>query len=405
MLDTMLLVAGIASAIGWLHLLTRRGGFWRADQRLPKAPATLGHWPPVAVVIPARDEADGIGLAVNSLLAQDYPGEFNVIVVDDGSTDGTAAVAERAAGGDRRLTVIAGSALPSGWTGKLWAVHNGVREALRRWPATEFLLLTDADIVHSADNLRRLVGKAETEDRDLVSLMVRLRCRDFWERMLIPPFVFFFQKLYPFPWVNDPGRPEAAAAGGCLLVRTEALVAAGGVAAIRGRLIDDCALAGRIKRRGSIWLGLGEDTVSLRAYPTLRELWAMVARTAYTQLGHSPRNLLATVVGMILLYTVPPVAVVTGLYSADLPRAVPGALAWGMMILSFAPTGMLYGRALAGCAALPLAAILYVAMTVDSARLYRLGRGGLWKGRHFDHRPQPERQRELCGDLGSEPPW
>lgn len=386
MLDDILLGAALLSVIGWLHLLYWRGSFWRADQRLP--PSEKGapcRSPKVAVIIPARNEAGGIGRSVRSLLDQSYRGLAQVVVVDDNSSDGTAAEAIRAAGGDARLTVLSGAPLARRWTGKLWALHQGIEYVLSAAPDTEFLLLTDADIEHDRANLGRLVATALTERRDMVSLMVRLRCEAFWERLLVPPFIFFFQKLYPFAWVNDPERPEAAAAGGCILVRADKLQSAGSVAAIRGHLIDDCALAERIKGHGgAIWLGLSEETRSLRPYPRLRDVWSMVARTAFTQLDHSAVKLGATVIGMLLLYLTPPLSTLQSLAGGSIEIGLLGAAAWGMMAASFLPTLRLYQMSSAWCLMLPVAACLYVLMTVDSARLSWQGRGGNWKGRSFE---------------------
>jgi hopene-associated glycosyltransferase HpnB len=385
MLDTILLATALLSLIGWMHLRWRHGGFWRSDQRLPHDHATPSCWPRVTAVVPARNEEDGIGRAVRSLLAQDYPGPFLIVVVDDNSTDDTAGEAMRAAAGDPRLVVATGAPLPKRWSGKMWAVHQGVLFALASAPDTEFLLLTDADIEHDSGNLRRLVATAQSEGRDLVSLMVRLRCETFWERLLVPPFIFFFQKLYPFPWVNDAARPEAAAAGGCMLVRAATLHQAGGIAAIRGQLIDDCALAARIKRQpGSIWLGLCDKTRSLRPYPRLRDVWSMVARTAFTQLDHSGGKLLATVFGMVVLYATPPLALLYWLAGGAGYAAALGTGAWVLMAASFAPTLALYRLSPAWSLMLPVAAVLYVLMTIDSARLTWQGRGGVWKGRSFE---------------------
>jgi hopene-associated glycosyltransferase HpnB len=287
-------------------------------------------------------------------------------------------------GGVRSLEVIAAPELPGGWSGKLWAVEQGVRRTGERWPEARYLLLTDADIAHARDNLARLVAKAEAEALDLVSLMVRLRCESFWERLLVPAFVFFFQLLYPFAAVNQAGRRTAAAAGGCMLLRRRALAAAGGIAAIRDRLIDDVALARAIKHRpggGRIWLGLGKSARSLRAYRSLASLWAMVARTADTQLDHSLLLLAATVLGMALSFAGPPLAVLAWPIHGDAVAAGLGGAAWLVMTAVYRPITRWYDLRWVWLPSLSLAALLFVAMTVDSAVQHRRGTGGRWKGR------------------------
>jgi len=383
MIGTVIAVLAAGSCVAWLFLLFFRGGFWRADQRLADRVPELDRWPAVVAVVPARDEAATIGTTVASLLAQDYPGRLHVVVVDDGSRDGTASVARTAGAGSDRIAVIGGRPPPAGWTGKLWAVHQGLTHADERWPESEYQLLTDADIEHDPMNLRRLIAKARTDRCDLVSLMVLLHCGSLWERLLIPAFVFFFQKLFPFPQVNDPQRPEAAAAGGCVLVRRGALVAAGGIAAIRDNLIDDCALAARIKRHGAVWLGLATETCSLRRYDRLSDLWLMVARTAFTQLNHSTGALVATVLGMVVVYCVPPLVTVYGIAATNTAAAGMGGLAWLLMVAAYRPTLRLYRMPVWWGLPLPAAAFLYTLMTVDSARRHWQGRGGQWKGRSY----------------------
>lgn len=384
MFSTLLLACVLLSVAGWVHLLGWRGAFWKSDQRLPPSSPPPAQWPRVTVLIPARNEAEGIGRTIRSLLAQDYPGPFNIILVDDDSSDGTAAVAEAAAGGDARLRVLHSAPLPKRWTGKLWALQQGVEKALETGDA-EFLLLSDGDIAHDTANLRRLVALAQNDGRDLVSLMVRLHCESFWERLLIPPFIFFFQKIYPFSWVNDPSRREAAAAGGCVLVRTSALQGAGGIASIRNQLIDDCAFARRIKQHGgALWLGLSEETVSLRTSARLSDIWRMVTRTAFRQLDNSTANLLLTVAGMLVLYAAPPIALLRGVFAQEGDLLVLGLGAWAMMSASFLPTVLFYRLSIVWSLLLPVAAFLYVLMTLDSARITLLGHGSLWKGRHVD---------------------
>jgi hopene-associated glycosyltransferase HpnB len=376
--------AAVVSLLAWIWLLAMRGGFWRADQRLTEAGVEeRASWPPLAVVVPARDEAETIGSTVQSLLLQDYPGPLAVIVIDDNSVDGTADRAIAAANGDRRFHLLPGRPLPIGWTGKLWAVAQGVDMVATAMPTAEFLLLTDADIVHDESNLRQLVHKAAEGNLDLTSLMVRLRCESFWEKLLIPAFVFFFQKLFPFPWVNNRDRKTAAAAGGCMLVRRSALEAAGGIEAIRDRLIDDCALAAALKRKGAIWLGLTTRTISLRRYDRLSGITRMVARTAFEQLDNSLVLLAGTVVGMVLLYVVPPVTAFVGVLAGDAGLATLGGLGWAIMTIAYRSTTRLYRLSLLWTLPLPLAAALYAAFTLESARQTWRGKGGAWKGRSY----------------------
>ncbi|MEQ8193637.1 MAG: glycosyltransferase, partial [Rhodospirillales bacterium] len=374
------------SAAAWLFLILFRGSFWKADQRLPSVPEDRATPPDVVVVIPARNEEGSIGKTVASLLRQDYPGGFHIVVVNDNSTDATARdardAAQTIAGGASRLTVLDGAPLAPGWTGKLWAVHQGVQKAEDINPSAAYVLLTDADIEHGERSLLRLVDQAERGGYDLVSLMVLLQCRYFWERWLIPAFVFFFQKLYPFRWVNDPKNGTAAAAGGCMLVRRSALRKIGGIGAIADQLIDDCALAAAIKKGGKIWLGLTEDTVSLRSYEALGEIWRMVARSAYEQLRHSVLLLLGTVIGMVAIYLVPPLATIGGIAAADSALAAFGIVAYGAMTAAYRPTLRLYGLNGAWALALPGAGLLYTLMTLDSARRHWRGKGGAWKGRY-----------------------
>jgi len=385
---TVLFALAALALLGWIYLLAARGAFWRAEPLRSAAPRDEASPPRrIVAVVPARDEAATISLTVTSLLCQDYGLPLVVVVVDDGSADGTAEVARRAAravpGGEARLHVVAGLPLPAGWSGKVWAMHQGVRFALDAVPEATDLLFTDADIEHDLANVRSLVATAERGGRDLVSLMVRLRTNDGWARLLIPAFVFFFQKLYPFAWVNDPRRATAAAAGGCMLVRRAALERAGGIDSIRGHLIDDCALARRIKRQGPIWLGLTTDVHSLRPYQGLGDIWRMVARTAFEQLHHSAWLVLAAVLGMGILYLAPPFCLAAGLLQADVKVATLGGLAWLLMAIAYRPTLALYGEPAWRTVTLPLAGLLYALMTVDSLRRAGRGQGGGWKGRAY----------------------
>lgn len=372
-----LALTGASLAI-WIYLLLARGGFWRLTP-LPSAPAPAA-WPAIVAVIPARDEAAGVGRAVESLLAPAaYPGRLDLVLVDDHSRDGTAEIARHAAastGRADRMTIVSGRPLPAGWTGKLWAVQQGLEQALALAPEAAYVLLTDADIAHDPAELRTLVAHARARDLHLASLMVRLHCRTLPERLLIPAFVFFFGKLYPFAWVNRPDLPMAAAAGGCMLLKRSTLDRIGGVAAIRGELIDDCALAAQVKPLGPIWLGHAEATHSLRVYGRFREIWAMIARTAFTQLRYSPLLLAGTVLGLALTYLVPAVAAVWP--GPWIPVAL---LAILLMGIAFQPMLLSYGRQPFWALALPLIALFYLAATIGSAVNYWRGKGGQWKGR------------------------
>jgi hopene-associated glycosyltransferase HpnB len=360
----------------WSYLLAFRGGFWRV--RLDDPPAPPAIWPEVVAIVPARDEAETIGAAVGSLLAQEYAGRFTVVLVDDHSSDGTAEIACQAAAGQAsRLHVVTARPLPPGWTGKLWAVSEGLAAAARSAPGARYVLQTDADIVHARDNLAGLAARSEAGALDLASLMVRLRCTSWAERALVPAFVFFFAMLYPFPWVGRRERTDAAAAGGCMLVRRSALARIGGIQAIHGRLIDDCALAAAIKPGGPIWLGLADRTESLRPYEGLADIWAMVARTAFTQLRRSPLLLLGCVLGMAVTYLAPPVLAL----AAGGPAAALGLAAWLAMSVAYAPMLGYYRRSLLWAPALPFVALFYLGATLESARQHWLGCGGQWKGR------------------------
>jgi hopene-associated glycosyltransferase HpnB len=368
-------IIGAATVAIWVYLLFFRGGFWWAPYRL--TPTVSGaSAPSVVAVIPARDEAAVIGRAVASLLAQEYPGSFHVLVVDDQSSDGTAEIARAAgSGAANRLTICRGQAVPLGWTGKLWAVHQGVE--LSRPLRPDYLLLTDADIVHGPRNLRELVSRGESESYDLVSLMVRLNCRGFWEKLLIPAFVFFFFKLYPPSWVADPGRRTAAAAGGCMLIRAATLHRIGGIGAIRHQIIDDCALARRVKGVGKVWLGPSAHTRSIREYRSWGAIWGMVVRSAFAQLGYSALVLLLTVLMLALTYLAAPLLMLSGT-----PVAIfCGIAAWLGMIIAFLPTLRAYDTPRALAPVLPLIALFYVAATIASAVMFWRGRGGYWKGR------------------------
>jgi len=370
-------VIGILAAAAWLYLIAFRGGFWHGRDDTPGASSAPAR--AVVAVVPARDEADVVGRAVGSLLAQDYPGSLHIIVIDDHSGDGTAAVARQAAeqaGAADRLTVIASAPMLAGWTGKLWAVRQGVvaAGAHRR----DYLLLTDADIVHAPDNLGGLVARAEQGGYDLVSLMVRLHCASVWERLLIPAFVWFFFMLYPPRWVADPHRSTAAAAGGCMLIRRDALERIGGIDTIRGEIIDDCALARRVKAAGQVWLGMAHDTTSIRAYGSWRPIWDMIARCAFAQLGYSALALIGMVLALTIIFAMPPLLLLS---AAPAAMALGGA-EWLAMSLAYMPILRFYRCPLWIAPLLPLIALFYTAATIGSAVQFWRGRGGRWKGRY-----------------------
>lgn len=367
----------LASLAIWCVLLLGRAGFWRIRKPAP-VPAPPA-WPEVVAIVPARNEAGVIGRCVAGVLGQQYPGTLSLVVVDDHSHDGTSEIATTAAAGTSRpdaLTMVPARELPDGWSGKVWAQSEGLAAADRIAPVAAFVWLTDADIWHGPDVLAGLVARAVHERRDLVSLMVRLRCASAWERLIVPAFVFFFAKLYPFERVRNPSSPVAAAAGGCMLASRAALTRMGGFAAIRGELIDDCNLAARIKPGGAISLDLADDSVSLRPYDDWRSLWDMIARSAYTQLRYSPVLLTGTVVAMTLTYLAPPVLALAGG-----ARLWPAWLAWAAMALAYMPMLREYRQPRWLAPLLPLTALFYLGATLDSARRYWLRRGGQWKGR------------------------
>jgi hopene-associated glycosyltransferase HpnB len=380
------IVIGAATALIWAHLLLFRGGFWwRPFRAAPVAP--IMNAGSVVALIPARDEAAVIGRAIASLLSQDYPGEFHVILVDDQSSDGTAAVARAAAekvSASRDLTICLGKPLPTGWTGKLWALQQAV-EAARAWQP-DYLLLTDADVVHGPGSLRELVSRVETQGYDLVSLMVRLHCRSLWEILLIPAFVFFFFKLYPPLWVADPSRRTSAAAGGCILIRASTLDRIAGIDGIRDEIIDDCALARRVKSVGKVWLGPAGGTASIREYRSWRAIWDMIVRSAFAQLYYSAVMLLITVLMLALTYLAPPLL----LLSSEPAAMLCGGLAWLAMTIAYLPTLRAYDAPLVLAPLLPLTALFYLVATVASAVLFWAGRGGYWKGRF--QAPSPRRR-------------
>jgi hopene-associated glycosyltransferase HpnB len=416
-----LIAACAVTAAGWAYLLAGHGGYWRTDQRLPAAAGWPRRWPAVVAVVPARDEAAVLPGTLPALLGQDYPGAFDVVLVDDESSDGTAQVAaaigrDQARRPGRGLRIVSGAPTPAGWAGKVWAMAQGLRAA----GDAEYVLFTDADIAFRPGSLTMLVRAAEADNRALVSQLALLRADTGWERLLVPAFVYFFAQLYPFRRVNRPGARTAAAAGGCMLVRRRELMAAGGLDGIRAALIDDVALGrlmkcqpvkGGLKDRltgrqpatgrprtgqpltaagpaGRCWLGLSTDITSVRPYPRLADVWDMVARSAYTQLRYSPAALAGTVAGLAWLYVLPPAAALAGLTGLAAGGggefgwlAATGLAGWAIMTVTYLPMLRLYRLSPLRAPCLPLIAVLYAAMTADSARRHYHGRGGQWKGR------------------------
>jgi hopene-associated glycosyltransferase HpnB len=375
----LMLLSALALA-AWVFVLIAPPQAHRLRERLEAAAAAPDDLSPVAVLIPARNEADAIGRAIRSLVDQGRG--LEVIVVDDESTDGTAAAA-RAAAADAdpalELKVVAGQALPAGWAGKLWALEQGLASVAR-----PYVLLLDADIELAPRLVPTLLRAARERDASLVSLLAQLHCATFWERLLTPAFVFFFKLLYPFAWSNDPARRTAAAAGGCMLVRTDALRAIGGFAPIRGALIDDCTLAAALKRaRPPIWLGVSRSVRSLRVYRELRDFWRMVSRSAFTQLEYSVVWLLIATTAMAVTLLVPVAGAVTGLTYGEPLLATVSLAAWLAMSAAYGPVVLFYRLPAAWTLTLPLAGALFVAMTWSSALGYWRGTRASWKARDY----------------------
>jgi hopene-associated glycosyltransferase HpnB len=371
-----------AGTLIWLYLLLARGNFWRVREPDLSPCETTPSRARVAVIVPARNEADVVARTVTSLVCQNYSGPLHIFLIDDDSQDCTADSAARAAektGRRELLSVFRAPPLPSGWTGKLWAISEGIRQAERFHP--DYLFFSDADIVHSPDNLSALVARAESGRYDLVSLMVMLQCRSVAEKLLIPAFVFFFFKLYPPRWIESPSHAAAGAAGGCILVRAPALARIGGIAAIRAELIDDCALAKAVKSTGGrVWLGITSATRSIRGYGTFSEIGRMISRTAFRQLGHSNWLLLGTLIAMFVTYLTPPLL----LFTFKLLPVALGLFAWSLMTVAYTPTLRFYGLSIFWAPLLPLVALFYLGATIHSAVNYWKGAGGIWKGRVQD---------------------
>ncbi len=376
-----------------MYLATSRAGYWRMKKYLlPVRTDQNAAQRKIVAVIPARNEADVVGDCIRSLLTQELHRPLEIVLVDDGSTDRTADLALGAAtniGRGDALTVIRGAPLPDGWTGKLWAVSQGVKaaEALR----PDYLLLTDADIAHGPGTVERLLELAEARAADLSSVMVQLRTATFAEKLLIPAFVYFFFQLYPPDWVSKSRSQTAGAAGGCMLIRTETLQRVGGIQAVAGEVIDDCALAALVKRHGgTLWMGLSSETVSLRSYGGFAGVGAMIARSAFNQLRHSNLSLALTLAGLLLTYIVPPAL----LFSRRKSRVLSGTAACLLMFTTYMPAIQLYRQRKITVLGLPLAALFYAGATLYSALRYWTGTGGEWKGRIQDRRT-PAHQRFL----------
>ncbi len=377
MLLASIYVAAVPFAI-WIYLLLGRGAFWRLSEDAT-VPKPLENWPRVVAVVPARNEAATISQTISSLAKQDYPGEFSIIVVDDHSEDGTASLAQQAAnesGASQRVTIHAAAPLSPGWTGKLWALNEGMQVAASQ--SAEFFWFTDADIEHAPDTLRRLMFRAEKESLDFASLMVLLQAKTFPERLLIPPFLYFFLMFYPPRWIADPNASTAGAAGGCILLRRNVLAPVRGIASIRGEVIDDCALARAVKKNGGrIWMGLTRTSVSLRSYGTFAEIRDLVARTAFTQLHYSFVFLLIALAGLFATFLIPWFSFLAG----DDPAWFLASTAICLMAVTFGVTVRFYGLPWPWALTLPIAAVFYGYATLLSAVRYWLGRGGQWKGR------------------------
>ncbi|WP_035799674.1 glycosyltransferase [Crocosphaera chwakensis] len=394
MVNFLIIITSL-SLITWIYLLLFRGWFWLSNQRINSNLKPLNQYPSVCAVIPARNEADVLPISLKSLLNQDYLGNFSIILVDDQSDDNTGKVAQNIAEKYQKadqLQVISGQGLASGWSGKLWAMKQGIEQAKKLDNKPDYLLLTDADIEHHNSNLKELINQAEKENLAMTSLMVKLRCDSFWERFLIPAFVYFFEKLYPFSWVNNPQKKMAAAAGGCILIRRDILEEIGGIEVVKQALIDDCSLAAAVKAKlqenptkptQGIWLGLSDKTLSLRPYDNLESIWNMVARTAYTQLNYSPLLLIGTILGLTLVYLVAPISLIIGLIIQNKIIVILGGITWLLMTISYFPTLKLYRCSPLWGLSLPLIGLLYGLMTIDSAWRHWRGKGGGWKGRFY----------------------
>jgi hopene-associated glycosyltransferase HpnB len=369
---------GVLTLCTWLYLWLGHTSFWKIEH--DPNPAPPEGWPSVVAIIPARNEAELIPETLRYLFAQDYPGDFRVVLVDDHSQDGTAEAAIKVAaeiGAEAEVSILTAELLPPGWTGKVWAMDQGVTRGIPAGDGSRYVLFCDADISHGVGALRELDCRAEAGPCDLVSFMVKLQCSTVSEKLMIPAFVYFFRLLYPLRKVNDPEQSLAGAAGGIMLTRREALERMGGLKSIKGEIIDDCSLAREIKRGGNrIWLGLSDNSESTRSYETMSEILRMISRTAYTQLRYSPLRLIGCVVGLGITFLAPPLLLIAGGWSAAL-----GGMAWLVMTLLYLPMVLYYRQSPLLAATFPFTACYYLSATVLSAWLHHRGKGGEWKGR------------------------
>lgn len=382
-MDDQILLAGIASLLTWAYLGLFHWRFWRSDQMLPVIKGKVKKWPAVVAIIPARNEAEFLGRSLQSVADQDYPGKFRVVLVNDGSSDNTAGVAA-AVKARAPVQVLNAKPLKDGWAGKLWAMNTGVEWVEKKFRQADFIWFTDADIIHERDVLRELVEAAILDRRNIVSQMVILNCKSFWEKAFVPAFIFFFEMLYPFEAANSDKSRHSGAAGGCLLLQQSWLKKIGGLKSLRTELIDDCAMAKAVKGAGGrIWLGFGLKSRSIRPY-TFSDFWTTVARTAFTQLKYSWILLLVTVFGLGILFLLPLHMFLSGLIGGVPDIAVVGGCAWLAMVVLFAPTLRLYKLNPGYGLLLPGIALLYMAMTVHSAFRHLFGEGNKWKQRSYN---------------------
>jgi len=375
------------SLLAWLYLAIFHHGFWKRREFLPPIDAQ-NHWPGIISLTPARNEEAVISRSIQSLLSQSYQGQYRAILINDNSEDKTLKQAQSAIDNidsSHSVDIMNAPALKSGWSGKLWALNHGL-EMTRESYRPDYYWLSDADITHDTNTLARLVTLARRNDLGMASLMVTLNCKTFWERLIIPAFIYYFQMLYPFAATANPKSQFAGGAGGCILIRADALEAIGGISAIKDTLIDDCALAKAVKTQSyKIWLGHGTESHSIRESSGLDDLWKMVTRTAFTQLNFSYFKLLGAIFGMFLLYAIPVIVALSGILTQNIPLAVIGASTWGLMALTYAPTVRAYGRSFLASFMMPFTAHLFMAMTLHSAWLHFRGSHSGWRGRIYDN--------------------